>query len=74
MCIGHHVKYPLFLYNETRIFFPTDFLKSTQISNFMKIRLEEQVCSMRTDRPTDMTNLIVAFHNVANAPKNIVYT
>jgi len=26
--------------------------------------------SMRTDRRTDMTNLIVAFRNFANAPKN----
>jgi len=25
----------------------------------------------RTDRPTDMTKLIVAFHNCANAPKNL---
>ena len=24
----------------------------------------------RTDRPTDMTKLIVVFHNFANAPKN----
>jgi hypothetical protein len=28
---------------------------------------------MRTDRQTDMTNLIVTFRNFANAPKNTVH-
>ena len=38
MYSGLHVKYPLFLsdFNKTRIFW-TDFLKNTQISNFMNI-------------------------------------
>ena len=39
MCIGLHVKYPVFLsdLNETWIFSKV-FSKNTQISNFMKIR------------------------------------
>ena len=39
MYIGLHVMYPLFLsdFNETQIF-STDFLKNTQLSNFIKIR------------------------------------
>ena len=46
------------------------FSKNTQISNFMKIR------SVGGDRVvpcgrTDMTKLIVAFRNFANAPKNV---
>ena len=28
----------------------------------------------QTERQTDMTKLIVAFHNFANAPKNRMYT
>ena len=35
----------------------------------MKIRPWEPSCSMRTDGETAVTNLIVAFRNVANAPK-----
>jgi len=31
---------------------------------------ENQICSMRTGRRTDMTNLRVAFSNFANAPEN----
>jgi len=31
---------------------------------------ENQSCSMRTGRRTDMMNLIVAFRNFANAPEN----
>ena len=35
----------------------------------MKIRLVEVELFVRTDGRTDMTKLIVAFRNVANAPK-----
>ena len=70
MYIGLHVKYPLFLpdFNETWIF-SRDFRKITLISNLMKI------CPVgaelyRADRWTDMTKLIVALCNFANAPKN----
>ena len=36
----------------------------------MKILPEEPSSSMRTDRQTDMTKLLVAFRKFANAPKN----
>ena len=42
------------------------FSKNSQISNFMEMSLAGRpICSMRTD----MTKLIVAFRNFANAPK-----
>ena len=67
MSIGLHVKYPLFLsdFNETLIF--TDrFSKNTRIESFMKIH---PVGAERySDRWTDMTRLILAFSNFANAP------
>ena len=51
--------------------------KSTQISNFMKIRpVRAELLRIdgrkggRTDRRTDMTKLIAAFRYFANAPKN----
>jgi len=70
MHIGLHIKYPLFLpdFNETRIF-STDFRKKyTQISNFIKIRPVGAEL-FHVDGRTDMTKLIVAFRNFANAPK-----
>jgi hypothetical protein len=36
----------------------------------MKIGPVGAICSMRTDRRTDMTKLIVAFRRFANSPKN----
>jgi hypothetical protein len=65
-----HVKYPLFLsyFNETYIF-STDFWKSLKyqiISNSVQL---EPSCSVWLDRRMDMTKLIVAFRNFANAPK-----
>jgi len=47
------------------------FRKNSQISNLMKIRPvgAEFGAVRRTDRQTDMTKLIVAFRNFANAPK-----
>ena len=44
------------------------------MSNFMTIRsvrAEFFHADLRTDGRTDMTNLIVAFRNFTNAPKNI---
>ena len=75
MYIGLHVKYSLFLwdFNETWVF-STDFRKKNlQIPNFMKIRpvgTELFHSDGRMDGRTDVTKLIVAFRNFANAPKN----
>jgi hypothetical protein len=62
-----HVKYPLFLpaFNETWIF-STEFRErekklKNQISS--KSVQWEPSCPIRADEPTDMTKLIVAFHN-----------
>jgi hypothetical protein len=43
------------------------FSKKTKISNFMKIRPEEDDL-FHADRRTDTTKLIVPFPNYANAP------
>jgi len=69
MYIGLHVKWPLFLsdFNETN--FRDRFSKSSQISDFTKIRPVGAEL-FHADRRTDMTKLIVAFRNYANAPKN----
>ena len=48
------------------------FRENPQISNFMKIRsLGAEIfhADRRTDKQTDMTKLIFAFRNFANAPK-----
>jgi len=68
MYIGLHVKYLLFLsdFNETWVF-SIYFQKSTQISNFLKIR-PVGADLLHLDRRTDTTKLIVAFRNFANAP------
>jgi hypothetical protein len=68
MYTGLHVNHPLFLsdFNTIRIF-STDFQKNTQLWNFIKIRpIEAQL--FHADGRTDM-KLIVAFHNIPNAPK-----
>jgi hypothetical protein len=76
MYIGLHVKYTLFLFdlNETCIFLER-FSINVQILNFMKIpsNWSRVPCRRRdggTDRRTNMTKLIVALRNFANAPKN----
>ena len=53
------------------------FEKNTKISDFMKIRpvgAELFHTDGQTDGRTDMTKLIVAFRNFANAPKNGSFT
>ena len=74
-----HVKYPLFLsdFNDTLIF-STDFQKKKKKKKKKKLKCQvssksvpcEPSFSMRTDRErqTDMTKLIAAFRNFANAP------
>ena len=78
MYLGLKVKHLLFFsdFNESWSF-STDFLKNAQRSHFMKthpvraelFRAEVSNTDGRTDRQTDMTKLIVALCNFANAPK-----
>ena len=68
MCLGFHVKHTLLLsdFNESRIF-STDFLKNSNIKFHENLSSGSRVVPCRQ---TDMTKLIVTFHNFANAPKN----
>jgi hypothetical protein len=71
-----NVKYPLFLsdFNEILIF-STYFREKVQISSFIKIRpmgADLFYADRRTNIQTDMTKLIVASRNFANAPKMTV--
>ena len=70
MYIGLHVMYPLFLsyFNETWIL-ATDFRKILRYQISWKI-LPVGAELFHADRQTDMTKLIDAFRNFANAPKN----
>ena len=64
----YHVKCPLFFsdYNKTLIF-STDFRKILKYQTLRKSVQLEPSCSMRRHRRTDITYLIVAFRNAANA-------
>jgi len=71
--VALRVESPLFLpdFNETWNFL-TDFRK-IRTSSFMKIHsvgAEIFHTDRRTDGRTDMTKIIAAFRNFANAPKN----
>jgi hypothetical protein len=69
MYIGLHAILVLFL---KKLDFFRHIFKNAQISNFMKIRslgAELFHVDRRTDGRKDMTKLIVAFCNFANAPK-----
>jgi len=69
MYIVLHVKYPLFLsdFKNTWIF-STKFRRTLKYQISGKSAHWKPTCSMRTDRLTDETKLIVAFHNFADAP------
>jgi hypothetical protein len=71
MCTGLHVEYPLFLsYFKWNLYFLDKFLKrNPQISDLMEIRPVVPEL-FHADGRTDMTRLIVAFRNFANATKN----
>jgi hypothetical protein len=71
MYIGLHVKYPLFLSdcNET-LTFSTDFRKILKCQMSLKSLQWETSCSMRTDGQADVTKLVVAFCDFANAPND----
>jgi hypothetical protein len=74
-CAGLHVKYPLFLWDVNWICIFSRDCQQTQISNFMNTRPVEFELFPRgqTDgqraRYTDMTSLIVAFRDFADAFK-----
>ena len=66
------VKYPLFLSDFDESWsFSTDLKKktNTKFNQNMFSRSRVFTCG-RTERRTDMTKLVVAFRNFANAPKN----
>ena len=69
MYIGIHVKYSLFLpdFNESRII-SRDFRKVLKYNISWKSVQWQPSCSMRKYGQTDMTKLLVAFRNFANAP------
>jgi hypothetical protein len=69
MNTGLHVKYPLFLsdFNETLKFW-TNFLKMLKHQISRQYVQRKPSCSKRTDGRTEITTLIVAFRNFANAP------
>jgi hypothetical protein len=71
MCIGLHVKYPVFLIGLLwNLNFHNRFSKNTQISNLMQIRPVGAEL-FHSDRRTDMKKLIAAFPNFTNASKNV---
>jgi hypothetical protein len=68
--LGLHVKFPMFLTNcNQKWIFATGFNGSCQYEILRKSVQWETNWYMRTDRRTDMTKLVGAFH-CANAPKN----
>jgi hypothetical protein len=75
MYIGLHVKYPLSLSYSTKtwIFLWGVFSRKILNIKFHEIHPVKPGCSIQAGRRTDMTRLIAAFHNFANAPKKGTY-
>jgi len=69
MYVGIHGKCVLFL---SALSFLYQFLRNTQISDFMKMR-PVTAKLFDADRWTDMTKLIVSFWKFVNTPKNRNY-
>jgi hypothetical protein len=76
MCLGLHVKLPIFLLNlnQTRIL-PTDFRKILKYQISLKSFQWERSApygeaEMRTDGWTDKTKFMVSFRNFLKAPNN----
>jgi hypothetical protein len=70
MYIVLHLKYPLFLSDLDKTWnFLHRFSQNTEISNFMKIRPVGAELFHENGR-ANMTKLIVAFRNFANAPES----
>jgi hypothetical protein len=69
MYIDLHIKYPLFLSDLIKLEFSQQIFEKS--SNFMKIRPVGAEL-FHFDGRTDMTKLIVAFRNFANAPNKTV--
>jgi len=68
MYVGRHVKKPLFLSDFSGISaLSIYFLKLLRYHVSRKSVLWERSCSMQTDEETDMTELIFALRNFANA-------
>ena len=71
MCIGPSTLYSYQIL--IKLEFSRHILENTQIPNFMTIRpvgAELFHADGRTDRRTNMMQLIIAFRNFPNAPKN----
>ena len=60
----------ILVWSETNWIFSTEFRKVHKYQMSWKFFVLEPSCSMRTDRRTDVTKLIVAFRHCAKAPKN----
>jgi flagellar basal body rod protein FlgG len=73
MCIGLHENFRYSCRILMKLEFKKQISKNTGIPNFMKIR-PVRAELFHVDGRTDMTKLIVAFRNFANASKIVSFT
>jgi hypothetical protein len=69
MCVGLHVKYPLFLSGFNESFSSTDFQKILKCQISWTFIQWERSCSIWADRRTEIMKLIGASHKFVKAPK-----